>query len=99
MRTDKTWIQALRWGLAAVLYLLALLAFRFAVFNFSPDTRGWNSLTGYGGAPAPSEGRGWCFLVITVACIMSANVLLWFLRTNKVVWPRRLTKSVHSTPR
>lgn len=99
MRTDKRWIQALRWGLAAVLYLAALLAIRLTVFDFSADTRDWNSITGYGGASAPSERRGWFLLLFAAACIISANVLLWLLRTNKVVWPRRLTKSLHSTPR
>jgi hypothetical protein len=99
MRTNRTWIQALRWGSAVFLYLLAVLAFRSAVFNFSPDAREWNSITGYGGAPAPSGERGWYFLLLTVACIITANVLLWFLRMNKVVWPRRLAKSLHSTPR
>lgn len=92
MRTDNTWIQVLRWGVAVVMYLWAFWSFRLAVFNFSPDTREWNSITGYGGVPSPSEERGWFFLLLTVVCILSANVLLWALRTKKVVWPRRLTR-------
>jgi len=69
MRTERTLIQAFRWGLAASFYVFAVLAFRAVVFNFSPDAREWNSITGYGGTPAPSEERGWFFLVLTVACI------------------------------